>query len=101
MAKIVQIDQTELSCTLKELPKIQFVRVDQTSEEPLWDELMRSYHYLGYRKMIGQRLKYLVQADGRIIAAISFNRPARHVAVRDDYIGWDESKLLRNLNYIS
>ena len=58
------------------------------------------YHYLGYRKMIGQRIKYLAWHQGRPIAAISYNRPARRVEARDAYIGWDGAKRDRLLKHI-
>lgn len=100
MPESIQIDQSVLSGNLKSLPEIQFVRVDKSDEELVWDELVRSYHYLGYQKMIGQRIKYLVKAGSRIVAAISYNRPAQRVAARDEYIGWEEADRLRNLRYM-
>jgi SRSO17 transposase len=100
MAGNMQIDQSVLNGTLKSLSPIQWVRVDKGDEETVWDELMRAYHYLGYQKMIGQRIKYLVKAGDRIIAAISYNRPVQRVAARDEYMGWNEAERQKNLHYV-
>ncbi|KJS50601.1 MAG: hypothetical protein VR66_01835 [Peptococcaceae bacterium BRH_c23] len=34
--------------------------VSRTELEALWNHLVESYHYLGYKKTIGPRVKYLV-----------------------------------------
>lgn len=47
--KLKYIDQTELSGNLKSIQPLTLVRVDQTKEERLWDQLMREYHYLRYQ----------------------------------------------------
>lgn len=56
--------------------------------EPLWDRLVRAYHYLGYQKLLGHRLKYLACLQGRPVAALAFSAPARVLRVRDQWIGW-------------
>ena len=33
--------------------------VNRTEWEVLWNHLVKSYHYLGYNKIIGPRVKYL------------------------------------------
>ena len=50
--------------------KIQMVR--KTSLEPLLNELVSQYHYLGHRKMPGANLKYLAFSNDVPIAALSF-----------------------------
>lgn len=96
----IEIDAKEITQSLKSLLPLTLVQVDRTEGENLWDELIRRYHYLGYQKMIGQRIKYLVKSKEQVIAAISFNRPAQHVAARDDYIGWNEEKRIKQLKYL-
>jgi len=100
MAERMKIDQNDLNGSLKSILPIRLVRVDKEKEESIWDELVRMYHYLGYEKMIGQRIKYLAKAGDRIIAAISYNRPVQRVAARDEYIGWDEEQRQKNLHYV-
>jgi len=71
--------------------------VSSSALEPLWDRLMRRYHYLGYRKLLGHRLKYLALAQGRPIAALSFSAPALRLRVRDKYIGWSPQQRREHL----
>ena len=63
-----------------------------SSLEPLWDQLVRGYHYLGYQKLLGHRLKYLAVLQGRPVAALAFSAPARVLRVRDQWIGWSAAQ---------
>ena len=62
--------------------------VSHSPFEPLWDSLVRQYHYLGYQSLLGHRLKYLAFIQDRPVAALSFSAPALKLRVRDHYIGW-------------
>lgn len=62
--------------------------VSQSPLERLWDDLVRRYHYLGYQRLLGYRLKYLACIGDRPVAALSFSAPALKLRVRDQYIGW-------------
>jgi SRSO17 transposase len=83
-------DDSILLGSVQDLYPISLSIVDKTELEPLWDDMVRQHHYLGFGKMIGQRIKYLAEANGRPIAALSYNRGALRVGVRDAYIGWNE-----------
>jgi hypothetical protein len=52
--------------------------------------MVRQRHCLGFGKMIGQRIKYLAEANGRPVAALNCNRGALRVGVRDPNIGWND-----------
>lgn len=75
--------------------------VSQTESEFLWDQLVRQYHYLGYQRLLGHRLKYLVFAQGRPVAALSWSAPARKLRVRDHFIGWSEEQRRKHLHRIA
>ena len=75
--------------------KIQMVR--KTSLEPLWDELVRNYHYLGHRKMPGANLKYLAFSNDLPIAALSFRSASLRLKPRDCFIGWSKEQRSENL----
>src|SRR5690349_137716 len=51
--------------------------------ESLWNYLVDKYHYLAYRASVGRSLKYLVWADERLVAAISFCSPVWRLKPRD------------------
>ena len=68
--------------------------------EPLWDQLVRGYHYLGYQRLLGHRLKYLAFLQGRPVAALSFSAPARALRVRDQWIGWSAAQRRAHLDRV-
>jgi hypothetical protein len=84
------LDETDLHGLVKDCRPISLQIVNKTGLETLWNDVVRNYHYLGFGKMIGQNIKYLVFAKERPIAAISYNRATLRVSARDDYIGWTE-----------
>lgn len=96
----IRIEETTISCNLSELSTIDITLVNQTAHEVLWDQLVRQYHYLGYTKMFGPRVKYLATVQNRPIAAISYNRATLKVGARDCFIGWDETLKQQHLHQV-
>lgn len=94
------LDTRPLVGKLKDFRLFNIQLVNKTSWEPLWDYLVRSYHYLGYVKMFGPRLKYLVFYRERPIAALSYNRAALHVGVRDTFLGWTPAQKQKLLSHV-
>ena len=74
--------------------------VSQSPREPLWDQLVRDYHYLGYQQLLGHRLKYLAFLQDRPVAALSFSAPARVLRVRDRWIGWSAAQRHAHLDRV-
>ena len=93
-------DGKELYGCVGDYKTFEFILVNGTKMEAEWDRLVREYHYLGLGKMIGRRVKYLVTLEGEPMAAISFNGASYKLAVRDDYIGWDERERTGSLGQI-
>lgn len=83
-------NQCPVTGSLSHLQPLSLVLVNGTGDEEIWDHMVRTWHYLGYQQMIGQRIKYLVLSRGMPIAAISFNRASFHIGVRDAWLGWGE-----------
>jgi SRSO17 transposase len=75
--------------------------VGNSSEEPLWDELVRRHHYLGYRRLLGHRLKYLAFIREQPVAALSFSGAALMVRARDRFIGWNPEQRRAHLKSIA
>jgi hypothetical protein len=84
------LSDVSFSSSLAELQPITLTVVNKTEDEWLWDELIKEHHYLGFKAMIGQYIKYLAWPEDRPLAALSFNRATLRVGVRDSYIGWNE-----------
>jgi hypothetical protein len=64
--------------------------VSHSSFEPVWDQLVSRYHYLGYKKLLGHRLKYMAFINNQSVAALSFSAPALKLKSRDAHIGWSD-----------
>lgn len=97
----VEIDSTPIEARLPRLQPLEFRQVRRTAEEPLFNGLIESYHYLGYRQPVGAHLKYLVLSHGRPVACMSFSSAPRHLEARDRFIGWSAEARRRNLRFIA
>jgi hypothetical protein len=86
---------------LHNLPPVSVKLIGESDLELLWDQLVRSYHYLGYQKLIGHRLKYLALIEDQPVAALSWSAPALKLAARDQYIGWSAAQRKRHLNQLA
>lgn len=87
--------------TVKDVKPVKIQMVRQTSFEPLWDELVRQYHYLGHRNMPGAQLKYLAFIDTAPIAALSFRSASLKLKPRDCFIGWSNQQRSEHLLQIA
>ena len=98
----IKINKTPIVCDLKTLmPSISLEMVSHSIHEPLWDQLVSNYHYLGYHNLLGRRLKYLAFSDGRPIAAFSWSAPALKLRSRDNFIGWSNNQRRKHLKRIA
>jgi len=69
--------------------------------EPLWDRWVNQHHYLGYKQLLGHRLKYFAFLNDRPVAALSWSAPALKLAVRDCFIGWSPNQRKRHLHQLA
>jgi len=86
------IDSSPIRGAVHTVSPITLEMASHSPAEPLWDRLVRGYHYLGYQRLLGHRLKYLAFLQGRPVAALSFSAPALALRVRDRYIGWSAAQ---------
>jgi hypothetical protein len=97
----VEIDQTPIETSLRELGPVQFEQVRRTGRESLVNSLVEHHHYLHYSQPVGEHLKYLVTAQGRPIACFCWSSAPRHLAPRDAYIGWAPEARKANIRYLA
>src|ERR1700728_1320490 len=83
---------------LHSITPLEFMQVRRTPEERLVNSLMEQYHYLGYQQPVGEQLKYLVKANGQVIACLAWSSAPRHLKLRDRYIGWSDEARQRNVH---
>lgn len=62
--------------------------VARGSSLTLWNEYVSRYHYLGYARIAGAQMRYLITGGGRTLGAMGFGAAAWKVAPRDRFIGW-------------
>ncbi len=86
---------------LKSLRPITLQLVSGSDLEPVWDYLVKQFHYLGYQKLLGHRLKYLALVGEHPVAALSWSAAALKVGVRDRFIGWSEEQKKTYLDRIA
>ncbi len=93
----------EVYCSLKTLLPIKISRVGPGSvDKSLFDCLVSRYHYLGYRRSVGENMKYLIRScAGLPLACVLFGSAAWKVSPRDAFIGWDQKTREKNLGYIT
>jgi len=94
------LDVLPVHGTVHTLPPIDLQVVSQSCLESLWDDLVRRYHYLGFQRLLGHRLKYLAFIKDRPVAALSFSAPALKLRVRDHHIGWSAEQRQAHLERI-
>ena len=86
---------------LRELLPVDVRMVRGTKEEGLFRELVDKHHYLGYRQIVGEHLKYIAFSGRRPLACIGWGGAAWKVGSRDDHIGWDKERRERNLQLVA
>jgi len=56
-------------------------------------------HYV--TKPVGEHLKYVVWAAGRVIACLAWSSAPRHLGARDRFIGWSAEARRRNIRFLA
>jgi len=95
------IDTTVLDCPLSDIRPLRIELVSGRQDARLWDYLVRRYHYLGYRMMVGRSLKYLVYHHSRPIAAVGWRAAALKLEARDRFIGWSPRQRTDHLGEVA
>jgi Domain of unknown function (DUF4338) len=101
--KCVAVDSSPLE---GELPVLGPLNLFEVSQDPhrraLFETLLATEHYLGYRSPVGENLKYLVcTATGRPVAAWLFGAAAWRCRVRDEWIGWTDEQRAGRLHRLT
>jgi len=102
--KRIQLDQSPIKATLKEILPLTFIQVRRTPLEKLFNSLICYHHYLGYTQPVGEHLKYLVYSNSnssqRPVACFAWSSAVRHLESRDRFIGWNKEIRTKNLHFI-
>jgi hypothetical protein len=97
----VNIDRSPFQEKLANLGFVDLKPVRNTKLEPLYNSLIQQHHYLGYRQIVGNHLKYIAFIDHRPVACLGWGSAAWKVKSRDTFIGWDPKTRKENLHFIA
>jgi len=98
---MVEVDQSPVNCKLADLPPVELKMVRSTDSEPLYNSLVHSHHYLGYRQIVGNHLKYIAYTGERPIACIGWGSAAWSVKSRESFVGWNKKTKENNLHLVA
>jgi len=70
------------------------VEIAQTNHDiKLLKTYIAKYHYLGYNRMVGENMKYMIRSkNGDFLACLLFGSAAWKCQARDAYIGWSQEQ---------
>jgi len=77
------------------------VRPIQPQEGSRWNELMVAHHYLGFRQLVGESMKYVAEIDGQWVALLGWGTAAFKCKARDEWIGWSKEQQWGRLVYLA
>ena len=92
-----------LSGSVRDVEPLDVELVCEPAQRLVFRELLGRYHYLGHTVPFGAHLRYLVFASRparAVVGCLQFSSPAWRMAVRDRWVGWDESARVRNLQRV-
>lgn len=87
---VVEIEGIPLEGRPSDFEPVRLQLVRNTSFEPLYNSLIQQYHYLGYRQIVGNHLKYMAFIGEQPVACLGWGSAAWSVKSRDSFIGWDK-----------
>ena len=83
------------------LPPVKVKLVRNTNLEPLYNSLVQQHHYLGYRQIVGNYLKYIAFIDSQPVASLGWGSAAWSVKSRDSFVGWDKPTKEKKLHFVA
>lgn len=85
---------------VEELAGLRLRTVESRQDSRLWNEAVSRFHYLGYKRLPGAQMRYLIVAEPGLLGVIGFAASAWKVAPRDRWIGWSETQRKKRLHLI-
>lgn len=90
----------EITGPLAEVRPVTLEMVTDRKAKGLWNEYVDRYHYLGYQRPFGCRVRYFVRCDRGLLGCVLVAGAAKSLGVRDGWIGWSDQQRLRNLPWL-
>lgn len=103
-----RLERVPLDCSpvVGELSQLGALQLYEVSRDPerraVFETLLATEHYLGYRSPVGENLKYLLCAqEDRPVAAWLFGAAAWRCEPRDRWIGWNDQERAAELSRLT
>ena len=77
------------------------IRLASPQERPLWDTLMDTHHYLGFKRLAGRGLRYIVSYEDFWLGLAAWQNGAFKCAPRDRWVGWKPKQQFQRLNMVA
>lgn len=77
------------------------VRLIREEERAGWQAYLVRYHYLGFRSVVGESLKYAAFLGDDLVALLLFGAATLYNEPRDRYIGWGDTARVRGLPFVA
>jgi len=90
----------EITGPLAEVRPVTLEVVSGRKAKELWNEYVDRYHYLGYQRPFGCRVRYFVVSDRGALGCVLLAGASKSLGVRDNWIGWSDQQRLRNLPWV-
>ena len=97
----VSTDQTPLIANLSDLEPVELKLVRNTELETLYNSLVHEHHYLGFRQIVGNHLKYMAFIGERPVACIGWGSAAWSVKSREAFVGWNKRTKEQHLHFVA
>jgi hypothetical protein len=94
-------DRAPIAGLVAGLTPVRIELVRRREGEALFAQLLQEHHYLGYRRPVGEHLKYLVYAGDRPLACLAWSSAPLRLALRDRFVGAPKAAYQHHLNQIA
>ena len=82
------------------IARLELVKVEETEQMRIWNELMLTEHYLAAVTLVGRQMRYLIRSEHGWLGGIGFAAPALQLSARDQWIGWHKEERQSKLHTI-
>ncbi|MDR4506545.1 MAG: DUF4338 domain-containing protein, partial [Candidatus Scalindua sp.] len=96
----VRLDTTEIKGNIKVFLPLKIKSVTDKESGRIWKYVNRRYHYLGYRVLVGQNIRYLIYSSDRLVAALGWQSAVERLYCRDIIIGWNVQERRKALDKV-
>ena len=81
--------------------QVRLLAPDNRAERAEFRRLIERHHYLKSDAMVGEQLRYVVEADGQWLALLGWSAAAQQLRDREAWIGWEIAQRRRRLALVA